>query len=438
MLEFIDPTYVHEWLQRTNEAVADLQGWWGEGENSAAFYHFWLSELPDAKRTELLEMEVDLFKEEVALAFKVGLESGSVSERNLALLFRATLWEHPQIVLNDHGRTFVDTVAVIARSKEDAFKGTLSRVKCSTANPTYSTWLLAIRSFGLISLASACVHFFRSVSATEDVAADLATLSTADPLPGAAHAPAHAVHASPAAVAIIEEPDGAAAAAAAAAAASVRPSTASRARPPTASGARPGTASGARPGTAAGLRPGTASGARPGTAAASRTNIAAVDELFAAIKLGHVEVVARLAARGGVTAGLVDGLGRTPLLVAVVHRRTAVVELLVTNALCAIDQPAASGNSALQVAINLGDPALVRMLLLAGADPDLCNPTSGASARDMALLQDNAVCVCVCVCECVCVCVCVCVCGGALCGWVAVAEGTLTHGHAHVLVCEIT
>eukprot|EP00048_Salpingoeca_helianthica_P006198 m.95833 g.95833 ORF g.95833 m.95833 type:complete len:474 (-) comp13913_c0_seq1:130-1551(-) len=398
MLEFIDPTYVNEWLQRTNEAVCDLQAWWADADNSATFSHFWLSELPDSKRTELLEMEVDLFKEEVALAFKVGLEQGSVTEQNLAVLFRATLWEHPQLVLEDHGRAFLDTIAILARSKEEAFRGLLARVKCSTANPTYSTWLLAIRSFGLITLAAACVHFFRNVSVSDDVAADLAALSTSD-APGAAAAAAAASVGSGAGARTgagagaselrlsLSEEHGASAGprpAAAAAAAAAAP-----ARPSTSSGTRPMTGSGVRPGTAGGLRPGTAAGARPTTAAASRTNVAAVDELFASIKLGHVEVVARIAERGGVPPGLVDGLGRTPLLVAVVHRRVAVAELLLTHALCDINQAAASGNTPLQVAVNMGDAALVRLLLLSGADADLRNATSGATARDMAALHDN-------------------------------------------------
>ena len=84
MLGYIDGTYINDWLVRTNAQLQDLQEWWTEAAHAVDFTHFWLSEVPREKCTQLLEMEMDLLRKEVELSFRVGMESGSVSSSTCA------------------------------------------------------------------------------------------------------------------------------------------------------------------------------------------------------------------------------------------------------------------------------------------------------------------------------------------------------------------
>ena len=406
MLAYIDATYISDWLQRANRLVTELQAWWAEEDNSVIFTHFWLSEISDEKRQELLELEVGLLKAEVELAFSVGLESNAVSEKDIVTLFRVVLWEYTRTISEDCGRSFIDTISVLAQSKLAAYRELLSHIRCSTANTTYAQWLLGIRSFALISLASAVITFFKSYCESE--------ASARPPQAGSSHSPATIVQASgkssAAALPAPRDPS------------EITKGNLDKGRNTVKDGEGPGLGNaltmqiasldigrGAhrvslptttlalshRP-TTAGMhllpRPGTAGDARPTTAVASRTHIAAVDEFFGAVKLGHLDVVERMLARGLGTSGLMDGLGRTPLLVAVVHRRHQIVEYLLKQRLCDVNMPAASGNTALHVAVNMGDATLVRMLVAGGADTRAINDQCNATPYDLAVLHGSKVC----------------------------------------------
>ena len=47
------------------------------------------------------------------------------------------------------------------------YKQLLSRVRCQTANGQFMQWLLAMRSFALISFTTAVVNFYRNLCETE-------------------------------------------------------------------------------------------------------------------------------------------------------------------------------------------------------------------------------------------------------------------------------
>ena len=86
----------------------------------------------------------------------------------------------------------------------------------------------------------------------------------------------------------------------------------------------------------------------------------------------------------GANVNLSDARGTTALQLAVSLGFPEGVELLVTQK-ARIDDPNASGETPLIAAVHRRDIALMRLLLKAGADPDRAD-NSGRSARDYALL----------------------------------------------------
>jgi hypothetical protein len=372
-------------LIRANIAITNLQDWWCVGSNAMNFSQFWLAELADDKRGQLLELEYELLREEIRLAFMAGMEEGRVTEADLSSMMRAVLREYPSQFSGD-GTAFLDIVWALSREKTVEFKEVLSKVNCATKNTQYAQWLLAARSFTLISMVTSITNFYRR----------LVTLPVGDP-------------ARPATADAVVGSGGAGA----------RPSTAASARGGSA-GARPGTARSAgrpgtsrlgRPGTAAahgngngnggggGGRPGTAANkthARPGTALAAEIVEAdreAIDEAFFAAKHGQASVLYYLLSRNRVQFDDTDADGRSLLLVAIAAEQEQVAAFLLEN--CDqfnIDARADSGNTALHTAASNGSAELVSMLLAGGADPACKNPTSGVTPLELAeIFADAAV-----------------------------------------------
>ena len=381
LLVYLDESFVGDWLMRANLAITDLQEWWCLGSNAMSFSQFWLAELADDKRGQLLELEYELLREEIRLPFMAGMEDGRVTEADLSSMMRAVLREYPAQFSGD-GTAFLDIVWGLSREKTVEFKEVLSKVNCSTKNTQYAQWLLAARSFTLISMVTSITNFYRK----------LATLPTGDP----------------ARPATADTVVGRGSSGAGGAAAAVRPSTAARgmfagARPGTSrAGERPRTSRLGRLGTATARgadQPGTAANkthARPGTALAAEITEAdrqAIDEAFFAAKEGHAAVLYYLLSRDRVQFDDVDADGRSLLLVAVAAEQEKVAAFLLENVdQLSINARANSGNTALHTAASNGSADLVEMLLAAGADPSAKNPTSGVSPRELAeLFADAAV-----------------------------------------------
>lgn len=427
MLVHLDVTFVSDWLQRANVTITDLQDWWVAGSNAMNFSHFWLEELADDKRGQLLELEYDLLREEIRLAFQAGMESGRVSEANLSKLMRAVLREYPSQFGGD-GTAFLDIVWGLSREKTVEFKEVLSNVNCSTKNTQYAQWLLATRSFTLILMVSSITNFYRKLvdlptseparpsTADRDVgrggAAGVGRPSTSSSRGGGGGGGGRPGTASSSGRPLSGRPRTGSTGSSGGRPSNGRPgSSASSGRPGTSRcSGRPGTSRLARPPTAAGeaaaaasaggegggaggeiVRPGTAANrthARPGTALAAaitESDREAIDEAFYAAKEGQAAVLYYLLSRNRVHFADVDDEGRTLLLVAVSSERAQVVAFLLENAeQFDVNYEAKSGNTALHIAASNGCADLVEALLAAGADPTAVNPVSGVTPKELA------------------------------------------------------
>jgi ankyrin repeat protein len=96
-----------------------------------------------------------------------------------------------------------------------------------------------------------------------------------------------------------------------------------------------------------------------------------------------------LASASGANVAATDKQGFTPLHFACQQYRADVVEVLL-DAGAPVDPVAAWGNTPLSRAVfnAKGDPAIVRRLVSAGADPDVAN-ASGRSPRELAGIIGN-------------------------------------------------
>lgn len=164
ILTYMDATIVADWLTRANTSLEDLCTFCSTGDNYVQFAHFWLTDFQDVQKQEIYEMEHDILVEEVTLAFAVGKESRKVMKRDVLDLVAALFREYPSKLYSSKGpHLFLDYLDVITSVRSEGYKKLLSDVRCSTRNRQYAQWLLATRSFALVSMWSAVVNFYRNL-----------------------------------------------------------------------------------------------------------------------------------------------------------------------------------------------------------------------------------------------------------------------------------
>ena len=164
MLCFMDATVVSNWLSRANKAVSDIAAYIHAEDNFVQFAHFWLTDFTDSQKREIFELELEILREELGFAFSVGREQGRIKQRDISNLIGAIFREYPVKVLSSKGSfLFLDYLDILASNRAQNYKKLLSDVKCSTHNKQYAQWILATRSFALVSMWCAIVNFYRNL-----------------------------------------------------------------------------------------------------------------------------------------------------------------------------------------------------------------------------------------------------------------------------------
>ena len=164
MLCYMDATVVSAWLSRANENVEKLSSFCNAGDNFVRFAHFWLSDFPGVEKQEIFELENGILTEELSFAFTVGREQRKICYRDVLNLSKAVFREYPSRLLSSKGpHMILDYLGVLTSGKREDYKKMLSDVKCSTRNKQYAQWLLATRSFAIVSCWSAIVNFYRNL-----------------------------------------------------------------------------------------------------------------------------------------------------------------------------------------------------------------------------------------------------------------------------------
>lgn len=161
MLNYMDATIVAEWLIRSNSLLEELDTFCSTGDNFVKFSHFWLTDFSDTKKQEIYEMEHDILIHEVGLAFAVGRESCRVAQREILDLVSTLFHEYPSKLESNY--LFLDYLYILTSGRYELYKKLLSDVHCSTHNRQYAQWLLATRSFALVSMWCAIIKFYHNV-----------------------------------------------------------------------------------------------------------------------------------------------------------------------------------------------------------------------------------------------------------------------------------
>ena len=162
---YMDATIVAGWLGQANAGVSNLTQYCNAGDNFVQFAHFWLSEFPDGQKYDIFKMEHDILLEEVGLSFTVGKQAKKVLHSDIVQIASAVLREYPGKLVSLKGpHLFLDYLDVLVSEHTDRYKKLLSDVKCATSNRQYAQWLLATRSFALVSMWQAIVNFYRNLT----------------------------------------------------------------------------------------------------------------------------------------------------------------------------------------------------------------------------------------------------------------------------------
>lgn len=179
MLAFMDATIVSSWLTRANEGISNISSFMDISIHFVQFAHFWLSEFPDNQKKEIFELEYDILSEETTFAFAVGIDQRKVSETDIMNLIAAIFHEYPNKLLGKNGgHLFLYYLNVLSSGRSNEYKKLLSEVKCSTQNRQYAQWILATRSFSLVSIWSAVVNFYRNCKKRNDVLSEEVTVDS--------------------------------------------------------------------------------------------------------------------------------------------------------------------------------------------------------------------------------------------------------------------
>ena len=179
MLGYMDATVVSSWLTRANENVNIIANFCKNCENFVRFAHFWLSDFPDQQKNEIFDLEMGILVEEVNFAFAVGREQRKVNHRDVHRLISAIFREYPNRILSMKGpHLFLDYLDTLSSDKKSSYKKLLSDVKCSTRNKQYAQWLLATRSFALVSVWTSVLNFYTNLLGKGDRTTSLARPSS--------------------------------------------------------------------------------------------------------------------------------------------------------------------------------------------------------------------------------------------------------------------
>ena len=165
ILEYIDGSAVSTWLHRSNESVQWLSKWASTNEYFVRFAKFWLVEMDVQKQRELVELEVGIILDEIAFSVQDGLKCKMVSQQDVMSFFLLIVWEYPSKICNPQsGKFILNAVVTLASGRKDKYRKLLSNVKFATKDPKHIHWILSVRAFALISIVTALVKFYLTLT----------------------------------------------------------------------------------------------------------------------------------------------------------------------------------------------------------------------------------------------------------------------------------
>ncbi|EDQ90095.1 uncharacterized protein MONBRDRAFT_7382 [Monosiga brevicollis MX1] len=120
----VTPDKIEDLLQRTGTKLHAIRQALQEAETTVVLLsHFWLSEISDENRDELLEMEQELFLEELRLLAPAG-----ISDQEARIVLRVCFPEMPGTFYEEDGAGFLDMLHVTLAQGSPAFRQFLTSI----------------------------------------------------------------------------------------------------------------------------------------------------------------------------------------------------------------------------------------------------------------------------------------------------------------------
>ena len=164
MLTYLDATIVSEWLLNSNEVVGEMTKWCHQKENYVQFAHFWLSEMPQLQRQEILKLEYSIVMDQFNLAFAPGRDVNQIKYKDIVHFTQAVFREYPANLFSSKGSyTFLNYLDILTSERTSEYRKLLTDVRCSTRIRQHAQWTLACRAFCLVSVWSAVLKFYRTL-----------------------------------------------------------------------------------------------------------------------------------------------------------------------------------------------------------------------------------------------------------------------------------
>lgn len=164
LLTYIDGSVVSDWLEQSNRNVNELTAWCHSGDNFVQFAHFWISSFTDKEKFDIFRLEYSILVDQLSFAFASGLNCGVIQRRHLSMFLDAVYREYPAKLMSSRGAyLFLDILDILSSSKQLHYRQLLSDVRCSSRRPQHIQWILATRSFALVSVWFSVVNFYRKL-----------------------------------------------------------------------------------------------------------------------------------------------------------------------------------------------------------------------------------------------------------------------------------
>ena len=141
-----------------------MTNWCHQKENYVQFAHFWLSEMPQLQRQEILKLEYSIVMDQFNLAFAPGRDVNQIKYKDIVHFAQAVFREYPANLFSSKGSyTFLNYLDILTSERTSEYRKLLTDVRCSTRIRQHAQWTLACRAFCLVSVWSAVLKFYRTL-----------------------------------------------------------------------------------------------------------------------------------------------------------------------------------------------------------------------------------------------------------------------------------
>jgi len=158
IFKLFDRSVVLMWLEQSKRSITDISDWCAEDENFIQFAHFWLSEFPSDRRHSMFEFEYGLLCDKIAS----GCRSKQPSLEQLVSFLSAIMHEFPEGRLTGLADAYIFLEHLEALAEQCKRDSLLTAVSYSLCSQQYYDYLLAVRTYAIVTIWSAILDKYRS------------------------------------------------------------------------------------------------------------------------------------------------------------------------------------------------------------------------------------------------------------------------------------